>query len=261
MNHLGTEIVQGVALSVDFIHRMFTNQYERRETNRIWNASGSALALEGSFRNGRNQTVSDLGTPDAAKRRYTGMTLGISKREGPFKAHASYTLSSLVGNVFNGADNRFGDIAPRDVYLWGSLPDDHRHEIKFTGQYAFTIWLSTGVRYTYFSGLPYDRLFRNGQTGSFEDYRAGIGIDPGANINDPGDDRTLRRSDLHSVNTQVRVNLHPLIGQRIDFWVDVLNVLALRTVTAVGQEDGRTFGVSESRMAPFQIRLTAQYKY
>ncbi len=53
----------------------------------------------------------------------------------------------------------------------------------------------------------------------------------------------------------------PLIGQQLDFYVDVLNVLALRTTTSIGQEDGRDFGVIRDRMDPFRIRLGLNYKY
>ena len=72
---------------------------------------------------------------------------------------------------------------------------------------------------------------------------------------------TLRLPDLQDFNVQVRVNLMPLIGQQLDFYVDVLNVLALRTATSVGQEDGRDFGVIRDRMDPFRIRLGLNYKY
>ena len=57
-------MVPGVALALDGIYRKFTNQYDTRETNRLWNASGTGLERIGAFRNGRNQTVTDLGTPD-----------------------------------------------------------------------------------------------------------------------------------------------------------------------------------------------------
>ncbi len=63
---------------------------------------------------------------------------------------------------------------------------------------------------------------------------------PGANINDPADDRQLRLPDQMEVNVQARMNMMPLIGQQLDFYVDVLNALALRTVTALGTSDGST---------------------
>ena len=34
------EVVPGIALSLDFVHRKFNNQYEVNETNRIWTAAG-----------------------------------------------------------------------------------------------------------------------------------------------------------------------------------------------------------------------------
>jgi hypothetical protein len=255
------EIFPGIALALDFIYRDFTRQYETRETNRVWNESGSQLAFTGRYRNGRNQTIMDLGTPEEAGREYKGVTLGFNKREGRFKLKGSYTLSSLEGNVFDGINNRWGDIAPRDVYLWGDLADDHRHELKMSATYQLTDWLSTGIRYRYNSGTPYSRLFRNDITTDYEDYRARVGINPGTNLNDPGDDRELRLPDIQDFNAQIRANLFPLIGQKLDFYVDVLNVLALRTPTAYGQEDGRNFGIMTSRMAPFRIRLGVNYKY
>jgi hypothetical protein len=67
---LEREVVSGLALGLDMVHRRFTHQYERLETNRIWNGAGSQLDLLGGYRNGRPQTVSDLSTPDGARRRY-----------------------------------------------------------------------------------------------------------------------------------------------------------------------------------------------
>jgi hypothetical protein len=255
------EVTQGVALAFDVVYKDFQNQYETRETNRIWNASGSTLSQTGGYRNGRRETVSDLGTPDGAARFYKGATIGLNKREGRMKARASYTLSQLEGNVFDGSDNQWGDIAPRDVFLWGPLADDHRHEIKFSSTYQFTPWLSTGMRYRYFSGRPYNHYYRNEVTGNWEVLRARTGINPGTNINDPTDDRELRLPDLQDFNVQVRLNLFPLLGERLDFYVDVLNALALRTPNNIGQEDGRDFGVIRGRQGPFRIRLGLNYRY
>ena len=114
-----------MALSLDGMYRRFNNQFDTRETNRIWNPGGTALSATQAFRNGQNETVSDYGTPDYARRRYLGLTLGARKREGRFKAQASYTLSQLKGT-----EGSYGDNPAQDVYLYGYLPDDHRHEMK-----------------------------------------------------------------------------------------------------------------------------------
>jgi hypothetical protein len=259
------ELIQGVALGLDFVHRKYTHQYEINETNRIWSDGGTQLATTGGYRNGRAETIQDLETPAGAQRHYDGITAGVTKREGRFKARISYTWSKLAGTVAggsaSGANTIWGDIPTRDLYLDGYLPDDHRHEVKGSLSFQATPWLSFGSRTTYTSGQPYDRLFRNDETGTFEVYRATRGINPGANINDPADDRELRLPDQLEVNLQGRLNLMPLIGKRLDLYVDVLNALAVRTVTGVGVNDGQDFGVERSWMDPFRIRLGLNFRY
>ena len=57
------------------------------------------------------------------------------------------------------------------------------------------------------------------------------------------------------------VNLQPLIGVSLETFVDVLNVLALRTTTSVAENDGQDFGVARNREAPFRFRLGLRYRY
>jgi hypothetical protein len=255
------ELIPGLSLALDGIYRKFTNQYERLETNRVWNDSGTMLERTGSYRNGRAQTVTDLETPDGAQRTYRGITGAVTRREGRFKLRASYTLSSLEGTVLEGNDNLYGDIGPRDHFLYGPLADDHRHEIKANFSYRFAPWLSTTVRYSYYSGTPYNRRYRNDVTGRFDNQRARVGANPGNNINDPNDDRELRLPDVQSVNAQVAVNFLPLIGQNLETFVDVLNVLGLRTTTSVEEDDGPLFGIGRGRMSPLRIRFGLRYRY
>src|SRR5262249_7135716 len=145
--------------------------------------------------NGRAEKVNDLDTPEDASRTYKGATIGINHREGRLKAKGSYTLSSLVGNVFDGITNPWGDVAPLDVFQYGPLSDDHRHEIKVQSPYAFTPWLSAGFRYRYFSGTPVSRLYLNVVDNSYSANRASVGINPGTDINDKNDDREARLPD------------------------------------------------------------------
>jgi len=255
------EVFPGVALGGNFVYRLFTNQFETMETNRLWNDSGTALAPTGSFRDGRSHTVNDLETPDGARRRYVGLTASLAKREGRVKMQASYTWSRLDGTVLDGTDNPYGDIPARDQFLYGSLGDDHRHEIKLNMLASISRWLSLGLRYSYNSGTPYDRLFRNDVTGSFENLAARTGINPGTNVNDPADDRALRLPDQHVLNAQLAFNFQPLIGQRLEAFVDVLNALALRTFTSVTENEGPSFGQPSGRMSPMRIRLGMRYRY
>jgi hypothetical protein len=255
------ELVPGVSLGSDLVYRDYRYPYSTKETNRIWNASGTALDVNGRFRNGRTETIDDLETPAEARRKYVGVTTSAHKREGTFKINASYTWSHLYGNVHNTENNAWGDIPPRDLYLWGDLPDDSRHNIKLTLTKQWTKWLSTGVSYRYYSGRPYSRRYRNTETGGYDDYRARVGVNPGGNVNDPGDDRPLRLPDLQQLNLQARTNLKPLLGTNLELYADVMNVLALRTTTSVVQDDGPRFEQAASRMNPLTVRLGFRFKY
>jgi hypothetical protein len=255
------EVIQGLALSLDMVYKKFTNLYEVNETNQIWGPSGSTLEPLGSFKNGRNEKVMDLSTPAGAFRRYVGATFGLTKREGRFRSRVSYTLSQLRGTVSGDLNNAWGDIPGRDVYLYGYLPDDHRHEIKVNATWQATPWMSLGLMYNYYSGTPYNRLFRNDQTTNYENYRAALGINPGTNLNDPSDDRMLRNADIHDVSAQIRVSLAQLTGQKLELYGNILNVLGLRTTTSVVQNDTADFGTQTGRMAPFRVRLGVNYRY
>jgi hypothetical protein len=255
------EIMQGLGLGSDLIYRRFTNPYERRETNRIWNAAGSALARGGSFRNGQPQTIDDLGTPSAAQRRYFAITTSVKKRDGALMLTGSYTWSRLSGNVGGDEDNEFGNIGPRDQYLWGDLPNDRRHELRASASYQINPWLSAGTNYGYFSGSPYSRRYRNDETGQYEDYRARIGLNAGTDVNDPADDRALRLPDIMRLNLQVRGNLQPLTGLNLDVYADFLNVLSMRTTTGVVTDDGANFGQPTGQLEPFRTRLGLRFRY
>ena len=253
------EIFEGIALSLDFVHRSYTHQYEVNETNRLWNPSGTGVV---GYRNGRAETIMDLETPSGAYRRYDGNTVGFTKREGRLKARTSYTWSLLSGTSAGGTTNNlWGDIPGRDMFADGYLADDHRHEVKASVSYQATQWLSLGTRTTYTSGQPYNRYFRNDETGSYDRLLATTAINPGTNVNDPGDDRYLRLPDQLEVNVQTRLSLLPLVGKRIDFYVDVLNIFGLRTATTIGTSDGTDFNVERAWMDPFRVRLGFNYRY
>ncbi len=253
------EIIPGVGLGLDLVYRLYTAQYEQRETNRVWDGAGQTLVPSGNFRNGRTEIVNDMGT--IGRRRYIAVTGALHKREGALKASTSYTWSKLEGYGINRDSNLLGENPARDLLLWGPLEDDARHQVRTSLSYRLTPWFSFGLVYRYVSGRPYNRFFRNEVLGGFSDLRAQRGIDPGNNINDPGDDRPLRLPDIQQVNLQVRVNMKPMTGVNFEGYVDAINVLALRTATTFYQENTATFGQTQTRMRPFQLRLGFRYRY
>ena len=57
-------------------------------------------------------------------------------------------------------------------------------------------------------------------------------------------------------------NFLPLIGQRLEVFVDIINLLNSRTDTAVTTNDGPNFGVpTGARMQPLRFRLGASYRF
>jgi hypothetical protein len=256
------EVVQGVAVGSDFIYRLYTFPYTTGETNRIWNQSGTEIERTGGYRNGRNETINNLSTPPNAERTYKGITTSVRKREGKLKIHIAYTWSHLYGNVWdNEGSYGFGQIPAKDQFLYGDLPSDHRHSVNTTLNYQLWKWMTIGVAHSYHSGAPYDRKYRNVTTGGRDDLRARVGYNPGGNINDPGDDRPARLPDQMRANVMVRMNLKPLTGIQLEPFVDVMNILALRTTTSVVEDDGPRYGAPSGRAGPLWIRLGARYKY
>jgi hypothetical protein len=264
------QVAPGVAVSLDGIYRLFTNQFEDFETNRIWNASGTAVI---GYRNGQAETIMDLRTPKEARREYMGVTLGIATTGGPLTMNASYTLSRLYGTVLDAfavsgagvAGNYYGTNPVQDQFLYGPLADDHRHEIKMFGAYDFVEWLTAGFRFTYYSAMPTNRLFYEayplpgaslppGTAAPFTSYRSPPGIDPGNNLNDPNDDRTLRLPDLMRLDLRVTGRLRPLIGRNLNVFFDVLNVLGLRTAMSQFTSDNASFGLPNTRLVPLTFR-------
>jgi hypothetical protein len=255
------ELVPGLGVGADLVHRVFSHQYELAETNRIWNGAGNALAQGGAYRNGRAETVNNLSTPSDTTRRYVGLTVSAKKREGALKLTGSYTWSRLDGNIFLEEDNEYGDIPGRNVYLYGPSPYDRQHEVRASAAYQWNRWLSSGIVYNYYSGSPYSRKYYNAETAKYELYRAKVGQDAGALANDPSDDRQLRLPDIQKLNVQLRANLTQFIGYNLEVFTDFINILGLRTTTAVFVEDGATFGQMSARLDPFRVRLGARFRY
>ena len=59
------EVVTGVALSLDFVHRKFNNQYEVNETNRIWTNTGNRLYQSVATATAAPRTSATWGRPTA----------------------------------------------------------------------------------------------------------------------------------------------------------------------------------------------------
>jgi len=256
------EIVQGVSLGTDFQYRKYEYQYEDLETNRIWNKTGTDLDPTGRFRNGRNFVITDLETPESAKRRYLGVVTTLKKREGALRVNLSYQWSQLQGNVIDGFRNPYLNNPIQDQLQEGFLPGDSRHVIRAQMTYQLNAWLTAGYTFRYDSGTPVQLVYFNKVTNDWTDFRARRGFSPGRNINDPFDDFAYRLPDQMVMAAQLRANLKAITRFNAEVFTDFMNLLALRTTTGVTtRADDPNVGLMSSRLPPLAIRAGFRFKY
>ena len=228
------------------------NQWEDAETNGNWNEAGTGLRREAPFKTDRSQFVYDLQTPEAAHRTLPGHH-GVScasARAGPRRS-LSYTWSKYEGPVDSSFASVFLDNPGQTQYFYGPLPADIRHDVRAQVTYQINSWLSVGATYQFSAAGPYNRfVLRSGVRRLQPLHRP-----PGLRLERDAEPRRrppLRLPDISQLNLQARASLEPLIKQRIEIWVDALNVLALRTTTSVVQTPiTQFFGRPTSRMAPW----------
>jgi hypothetical protein len=254
------EVFTGIAVGAQFIYKRFMNQWEDAETNGNWNEGGTALNRAAPFKTDRSQFVYDLQTPADSRRTYQGVTVALRKREGRAKALLAYTWSKYEGPVDSSFASNFLDNPGQTQYYYGPLAADARHDVRALVTYQINSWLSMGTTYLFASGGPYNRFSLDPVYGSFSRFTAHRGYDSNGTLN-PDDDQALRLPDQSLLNLQVRASLEPLTKQRIEAWVDALNLLALRTTTSVVNSDTQFWGRPTSRMGPLELRVGLRYRY
>jgi hypothetical protein len=254
------EIVTGITLGVDYIYRKFVHQWEDIETNAIWNQGGTGLDRTGMWKTGRAQFIFDLETPNEARRVYHAITAVGRKREGRLKMELSYTWTKYEGTDDTSSTSGFLDNPGQSQFFYGPLPNDRRHDLRSLVTYEVTNWLSGGIIYEFLSGAPYNRYYYDPSFGSFSAFRTKRGYDT-RNTLSLDDDVPLRLPDFSRLSLQVRATLLPFIKQHVEIFVDLRNLLALRTTTSVVEQDGTFWGRPASRLAPMYARLGLQYRF
>ena len=188
----------------------------------------------------------------------------MKQREGALKLTASYTWSRLDGQRLPARRTTSTATSPaRNVYLYGPSPYDRRHEVRASAAYQVeprgsrAAWSTTTTRARPTAGSSTTRTPAGTRTTGPR-----VGSDPGRQHQRPRPTTaSLRLPDIQKLNLQLRANLLPVTGINLDVFADVINVMALRTTTAVYVEDGPLFGQPSARLDPFRIRLGARYRY
>jgi hypothetical protein len=210
------ELGRGFRVSADLVYRRPTVRAVERETNSVWNASGTDIV---GYRDGRAERIVDYSTTPASDDRYLGVTGAVRKQAGLLKMLVSYTFSQHKAGTL-GAPGGFS-FAP----VTGLASDDRPHSLRALISGDLFGYASLGMLFSQDSGVPINRYFRNDVAGAYENLRATVGSNPGSNVNDPSDDRPLRAPDVRRLNLQVRVRARRLLGVDADLYLDAIHVL------------------------------------
>jgi hypothetical protein len=253
----GRTLGDGTSLDLDVVYRRTSGLPAQNETNRIWNNAGAGLGkVTGAYRSGRAETISDWSPRPDEYRRYLGVTASLQRQKGQGRFLLAYTWSRLESTLNLSAANSWGDIPGRAGPIVGYDPDDRRHSFRALGSYDVFGFASIAAVYAFDTGQPYDRLFYNPEVGGYDLYKATRGINPGANVNDPADDRALRSPSRQHLNLQLRVRLKRLTGIDLDLYGDAFELLVTRPNRAADTSD---FGTPPE--APRFYRLGVAYRY
>jgi hypothetical protein len=140
------------------------------------------------------------------------------------------------------------------------MPSDIRHDVRAQLTYQLRPWVSLGAVYQFVSGGPYNRYFLDPVYQSFTAFHTNRGYDTRGTLN-PDDDTPLRLPDISRLNIQARFALRSLIKQPLEAFIDVFNILSLRTPTSLIENDGPFWGRPSSRLGPTTARVGLQYRF
>ncbi len=252
---LGRDLGDGWAMDVTFTYEVARNFWEDDEVNLLWNADGTDII---GTRNGRNEAIFRLRTPDGAYTEYTSVELTGSRQFDAFGLVASYTWSKAYGtNDSQFATGTF-DIPQQGAFETGLLSFDTTHAVKVAGSWRDAEmmrvgddialgWLA-GWNVQAASGSPYRPVYYNRYYQDWVNYGQAL-------------DDSYRLPMF--AQTDLKTGLTVAIGRsRFDLTAECFNVFNDRTVTDVettlGNEAGDGVYVDDSGYPIFGRPLTRQ---
>jgi hypothetical protein len=203
-------------VDLDGVYRRTRGLVMVDETNRIWNGS---TATSG-YRNGRTEIVRDLSGSEDLFRRYVGATLSVGGHLGDLRGLAAYTYSHQdVGRAL------LHEGASGTAFIERADPDERRHALRLVASYTVLDTVGVGVVYTRESGRQRTSGYVPANDPIYTSYEGQRGVNPGADLNDPGDNRVDREPSIQRLNLQVRLRLGQWLPFGADVYADVLNAL------------------------------------
>jgi Carboxypeptidase regulatory-like domain/TonB dependent receptor/TonB-dependent Receptor Plug Domain len=271
------QVLGGNVVGADFIHRIYSNQWEVVETNYIFDPSGTRVV---GFANGKPGTVNLITTPERNTVRYTGVDLTLDARPNEyFSAFASYTLGFRYGpgtDVLGQTGPGLGLYQfqnPRQAEFFDAFaPGDIRHNLKFVPTATVENFTVGGV-FNYQSGAPLVRRYRVADP-FLNDLRSpGIlrspyGTQPGT-PNDLEQITEFRLPDTISLDVRLSYDfakLFRLKQSRIILIADLFNVVNLAAPLSLQENDNTAtvpnqFGQVLARQQPFRAQFGLRFTY
>jgi hypothetical protein len=223
--------------------------WQARETNRVWDRSGTRVI---GFSNGRNENVIDLSRSRAGGRRHRSLHSTLTATPGP--------LAVTLAHVYSRNTEPGDEISNPWDGVQGAWDDEGRHFLYGRAVADVRGYLSVGALYTYAQGEAYGRLFRNDITNSYENRRSLRGTNPGSNLNDPSDDGQLRLPKTEQLSLQLRGRGRRLLGIDADLYLDVMRILQSSSTGQVA--GGVPSFIGSAAPAPDSwYRIGLEYRY
>lgn len=269
------EVAPETVVGIDYDFRAYNNMWEDIETNRIWNAAGTAIVgyqQSDPAHYGRSILVST--TANEAWRKYSGVDFWVQGAPGRWDILASYTLAYNWGTVSDYFDGYL--LNPRmSQFYEGYVPDDRRHTLKASVAYRTLFGLDLGARLQYRSGTPGWEGITNPADVNQRIYKSQRGtgapvstLSNAPNFNDPSQWTELRNPAFFGIDLQARYNLGGLLklkDQKLDLvllFVSVLSNAEASNLTDTYKLKNDNFGEATSfgHLAPIQGEVLIRYR-
>ncbi len=179
---ISRDLGAGWAVDVTGTYEYAQNFWEDDEVNLIWNDDGTDVV---GYRNGKNESIYRIRTPDDSFTEYTGLELSVARQfSDGFSVLGSYTWSRAYGtNSAQFASGAFDNPEQAEEET-GLLSYDHTHSVKLIGSMRDpdAIKLSDSVQLGYLygwnfyilSGSPYTKAYYNSYYGGWYNYEESV---------------------------------------------------------------------------------------
>ncbi|MBT3222735.1 MAG: TonB-dependent receptor, partial [Proteobacteria bacterium] len=246
---LQREVIQDVAVGIDFTGKFTRNLFEPDEMNLIWDEDGSSII--GSREADPQVSQGRLRTPNLARRDYYQIDIKAVKVDSRrWAGQLVYTYTTSVGSSVGALSGSFMN-DPQTQFNYGPLTTDLRHVFKGYGYWNLPTdpWDQViSFYFAYFSGRPLERLYYGEENSTYD-----LRIFPRGIYH--------RYNPVWALNVQFQQDIDVRKGD-FSLYVSAENVFNNRAPASLGYAfytENRLFAYS--RQDPLQLMFGAKYSF